>query len=85
MPLSLPNSKIAEQVILTHILLNKQGTDTIFSRISVEMFYSNDYKIIYQAICDLKGIILKLISTLFVMFWRLLMLKKTILTTTILY
>jgi len=54
MPLSLPNSKIAEQVILTHILLNKQGTDTIFSRISVEMFYSNDYKIIYQAICDLK-------------------------------
>ena len=54
MPLSLPNSKIAEQVILTHILLNKQGTETIFSRISEEMFYSSDYKIIYQAICDLK-------------------------------
>lgn len=54
MSLSLPNSKIAEQVILTHILLNKQGTETIFSRISAEMFYSSDYKIIYQAICDLK-------------------------------
>jgi replicative DNA helicase len=54
MPLSLPNSKIAEQVILTHILLNKQGTETIFSRISAEMFYSSDYKIIYQAIFDLK-------------------------------
>ena len=54
MSLSLPNSKIAEQVILTHILLNKQGTETIFSRISEEMFYSSDYKIIYQAICDLK-------------------------------
>ena len=49
MSLSLPNSKIAEQVILTHILLNKQGTETIFSRISEEMFYSSDYKIIYQA------------------------------------
>ena len=54
MSLSLPNSKIAEQVILTHILLNKQGTETIFSRISEEMFYSSDYKIIYQAIFDLK-------------------------------
>jgi replicative DNA helicase len=54
MLLSLPNSKIAEQVILTHILLNKQGTETIFGRISAEMFYSSDYKIIYQAICDLK-------------------------------
>jgi len=54
MSLSLPNSKIAEQVILTHILLNKQGTETIFSRISAEMFYSSDYKIIYQAIFDLK-------------------------------
>ena len=55
MLLSLPNSKIAEQVILTHILLNKQGTETIFGRISAEMFYSSDYKIIYQAICDLKN------------------------------
>ena len=54
MALSLPNSKIAEQVILAHILLNKQETDIIFNRISSEMFYSNDYKIIYQIICDLR-------------------------------
>ena len=50
MALSLPNSKIAEQVILAHILLNKQETDIIFNRISSDMFYSNDYKIIYQII-----------------------------------
>ena len=54
MVLSLPNSKIAEQVILAHILLNKQETDIIFNRISSDMFYSNDYKIIYQIICDLR-------------------------------
>jgi replicative DNA helicase len=54
MALSLPNSKIAEQVILAHILLNKQETDIIFNRISSDMFYSNDYKIIYQIICDLR-------------------------------
>ena len=54
MALFLPNSKIAEQVILAHILLNKQETDIIFNRISSEMFYSNDYKIIYQIICDLR-------------------------------
>lgn len=54
MALSLPNSKIAEQFILAHILLNKQETDIIFNRISSEMFYSNDYKIIYQIICDLR-------------------------------
>lgn len=54
MSLSLPNSKIAEQVILTHILLNRQGTEVIFNRISIEMFYSSDYKTIYQVICDLK-------------------------------
>jgi replicative DNA helicase len=54
MALSLPNSKIAEQVILAHILLNKQETEIIFNRISSDMFYSNDYKIIYQIICDLR-------------------------------
>ena len=54
MALFLPNSKIAEQVILAHILLNKQETDIIFNRISSDMFYSNDYKIIYQIICDLR-------------------------------
>ena len=54
MALSLPNSKIAEQVILAHILLNKQETDIIFNRISSDMFYSNDYKIIYQIVCVLR-------------------------------
>jgi len=54
MPLPLPNSKIAEQVILAHILLNKQETELIFNRISADMFYSNDYKIIYQTICNLR-------------------------------
>jgi replicative DNA helicase len=54
MALSLPNSKIAEQVILAHILLNKQEIEIIFNRISADMFYSNDYKIIYQTICNLR-------------------------------
>ena len=54
MSVSLPSSKIAEQVILAHILLNKQQTEIIFNRISADMFYLSDHKIIYQAICDLK-------------------------------
>lgn len=54
MSVSLPTSKIAEQVILAHILLNKQQTEIIFNRISADMFYLSDHKIIYQAICDLK-------------------------------
>lgn len=52
---SLPNSRVAEQVILTHILLNKPESNIIFNKISPDMFYSNDYKIIYQSACDLKS------------------------------
>lgn len=51
----LPNSRTAEQVILSHIVLNKPKADTIFNRISIDMFYSNDYKIIYKAICDIRS------------------------------
>lgn len=50
----LPNSKTAEQVVLSHILLNRPKADIIFDRLSPEMFYSNDYKTIYQSICDLR-------------------------------
>ena len=51
----LPNSRTAEQVILSHILLNKPKADTIFNRISINMFYSNEYKIIYKAICEIRS------------------------------
>lgn len=50
----LPSSRTSEQVILSHILLNNPKADIILNRISVEMFYSNDYKTIYRAICDIK-------------------------------
>ena len=50
----LPSSRTSEQVILSHILLNNPKADIILNRISVEMFYSNDYKTIYTAICDIK-------------------------------
>lgn len=52
---SLPNSRVAEQAILTHILLNKPESNIIFNKISSDMFYSNDYKIIYQSACNLKS------------------------------
>ena len=52
---SLPNSRVAEQAILTHILLNKPESNIIFNKISPDMFYSNDYKIIYQSAYDLKS------------------------------
>ena len=52
---SLPNSRVAEQAILTHILLNKPESNIIFNKISPYMFYSNDYKIIYQSAYDLKS------------------------------
>jgi len=51
---SLPNSKIAEQVVLSHILLNRPKADIIFDRLSPEMFYSNDYKRIYESACNLR-------------------------------
>lgn len=54
MVLHLPNSKIAEQVILAHILLNKPESELIFNRVSADMFYSDAYKNIYQAAYDLK-------------------------------
>lgn len=49
-----PNSRVAEQVILSHILLNKPKVDSIFNRISIDMFYSNDYKMIYKSICEVR-------------------------------
>src|SRR6056300_2092815 len=52
---SLPNSRVAEQAILTYILLNKPESNIIFNKISSDMFYSNDYKIIYQSACNLKS------------------------------
>ena len=51
---SLPNSKIAEQVILSHILLSRPKADIIFDRVSPEMFYSNDHKRIYESACNLR-------------------------------
>lgn len=53
MKTSLPNSHIAEKVILSHLLLNKPKTEIIFNRISADMFYSLNHKIIYETICDL--------------------------------
>ena len=50
----LPNSKIAEQVILSHILLNKPKADVIFNRISIDMFYLDRHKIIYGAVCEVR-------------------------------
>ena len=50
----LPNSKIAEQVILSHILLNKPKADVIFNRISIDMFYLDKHKIIYGAVCEVR-------------------------------
>lgn len=50
----LPNSKIAEQVILAYILLNKPESNIIFNRVSADMFYSADYKFIYQTAYNLK-------------------------------
>jgi replicative DNA helicase len=52
---SLPNSRVAEQAILTYILLNKPESNIIFNKISSDMFYSTDYKIIYQSACNLKS------------------------------
>ena len=49
-----PNSRVAEQVILSHILLNKPKIDSIFNRISIDMFYSNEYKMIYKSICEVR-------------------------------
>jgi len=46
---------VAEQAILTYILLNKPESNIIFNKISSDMFYSNDYKIIYQSACNLKS------------------------------
>lgn len=54
MATSLPNSRIAEQVILTYILLNKPESNMIFNQVYSDMFYSNDYKVIYQAAYNLK-------------------------------
>ena len=50
----LPNSKIAEKVILSHILLNKPKLNIIFDRISPDMFYSIEYKTIYESACNLR-------------------------------
>ena len=50
----LPNSRIAEQAILSHVLLNKPRADIIFNRISIDMFYSDKYKIIYEAVCEVR-------------------------------
>ena len=50
----LPNSKIAEQVILAYILLNKPESNIIFNRVSADMFYSADYRFIYQTAYNLK-------------------------------
>ena len=54
MKTSLPNSNIAEQVILSYLLLNKPKNEIILNRISTEMFYSINHKIIYETILDLK-------------------------------
>ena len=59
----LPNSKIAEKVILSHILLNKPKLNIIFDRISPDMFYSIEYKTIYESVCNLRRKILKSIDT----------------------
>jgi len=53
MKLSLPNSKIAEQVIISHILTNKPKFEIIFNRVSIDMFYFNEYKDIYDVASDL--------------------------------
>jgi len=53
MKLSLPNSKIAEQVIISHILTNKPKFEIIFNRVSIDMFYFNEYKDIYEVASDL--------------------------------
>ena len=50
----LPNSKISEEFVLSYLLLNKSKSEIIFDRISSEMFYYNDYKNIYEVICELK-------------------------------
>ena len=50
----LPNSKIAEEVILAHILLNKPGVEAIFNQVSIDMFYSKQYQIIYRTACELR-------------------------------
>jgi len=49
MTLSLPNSKMAEQAIISHILLNKPKSEIIFNRISGDMFYCSEYRNIYEA------------------------------------
>lgn len=49
-----PNSKIAEQVILSHILLDKPNADSIFNRVSIDMFYSSEYRMIYKSICEVR-------------------------------
>jgi len=53
MKLSLHNSKIAEQVIISHILTNKPKFEIIFNRVSIDMFYFNEYKDIYEVASDL--------------------------------
>jgi len=53
MIMSLPNSKVAEQVIISHILTNKPKSEIIFNRVSIDMFYFNEYKDIYQVASDL--------------------------------
>ena len=50
----LPNSKISEEFVLSYLLLNKSKSEIIFDRVSSDMFYYNDYKNIYEAICELK-------------------------------
>lgn len=50
----LPNSKISEEFVLSYLLLNKSKSEIIFDRISSDMFYYNDYKTIYEVICELK-------------------------------
>ena len=50
----LPNSKISEEFLLSYLLLNKSKSEIIFDRISSDMFYYNDYKNIYEVICELK-------------------------------
>jgi len=53
MKLSLPNSKIAEQIIISHILTNKPKFEIIFNRVSTDMFYFNEYRDIYEVASDL--------------------------------
>ncbi len=50
----LPNSKISEEFLLSYLLLNKSKSEIIFDRVSSDMFYYNDYKNIYEVICELK-------------------------------